>query len=222
MGHSLIQEVLALVEIGFILAAPFIAIALHRRSLLGAPGSIVDAARFSTPVLVAASLAAGLIHAAVIEEHLAESVLFGSFFVASAIFQIGWAWLYLRSSSRGLATAALVVNTVIIAVWLVSRTTGLPFGPAPWVAESIGVPDIFATLFQVLLVAGTLAVTVRRWRGEALRPRWTVASADLAMVLILVVITMTTSYSLMDISLNGAHAEQDEADHAASTMVVTR
>ena len=45
-----------------------------------------------------------------------------------------------------------IVNVGVIAVWLVSRTTGLPFGSQPWIPEPVGFADLFATSFEVVLV----------------------------------------------------------------------
>jgi hypothetical protein len=63
---------------------------------------------------------------------------------------------------------AIVVNSAVIAVWIVSRTIGLPIGPHPWQPEAIGLLDLFATGFEVALV-GVLLPTVapHRFRSVA-------------------------------------------------------
>ena len=57
----------------------------------------------------------------------------------------------------GLARAG---NLGVAAVWLLSRTAGLPLGPDPWTPESVGVADSIATALEVLLAAGA---TVLLW-----------------------------------------------------------
>ena len=39
----------------------------------------------------------------------------------------------------------------MIGVWIVSRTTGMPFGPDQWQAESIGPLDLAATAGEALI-----------------------------------------------------------------------
>lgn len=56
-------------------------------------------------------------------------------------------------------------NATVVAVWAASRTTGLPIGPEPWMAESIGTLDLLAVGLELLLVvavARTLRVTAGR------------------------------------------------------------
>jgi hypothetical protein len=118
------------------------------------------------PLLPAvASIAAGVIHALVVPEHLEEWWLFGTFFVVCAVFQLAWGVAWSDSPSRGLAAAAIVGNGAMVAVWAASRTTGLPVGPEPWMAESIGSLDLLATgleLFIVVAAAHALRVTAAR------------------------------------------------------------
>ena len=43
----------------------------------------------------------------------------------------------------------LVVNAAVVAVWIVSRTTGLPVGPSPGTPEPFGGADLAATGFEL-------------------------------------------------------------------------
>jgi hypothetical protein len=49
--------------------------------------------------------------------------------------------------------AGTIVTIGIVAVWLVSRTAGLPIGPRAGEAEQIGVGDAFATMIELVFVA---------------------------------------------------------------------
>lgn len=118
--------------------------------------------------LALASAGAGFIHAAVIPEHLRESGLFGAFFAVSALFQALWAAAIYRRPSRGLLWAGIAGNAAIAALWLLSRTVGIPVGPAPWVAEPVSPPDALATLYEVgIAILGTVLL---RARGPTPRP----------------------------------------------------
>jgi hypothetical protein len=120
--------------------------------------------------LVAAALlsaAAGVIHAAVITEHLREWWAYGLFFAASALAQILWAGFVLRRPSRRLLRVGALGNAAVVMLWLATRVTGLPVGPEPWTPEAFGSLDVVASSFEIVLVALAVAVV----RREAIPPR---------------------------------------------------
>src|SRR5262245_11408925 len=84
--------------------------------------------------LAVASLVAAGIHFALIGDPFDEHVAFGLFFAVVALAQALWAVAIVISADRRLIVAGLVGNVAIIAVWVASRTTGLPIGPEPWTA----------------------------------------------------------------------------------------
>jgi hypothetical protein len=101
--------------------------------------------------LAALSIVAGAIHAVVAPPHFAEAWTYGTFFVALAVFQLAWsAWIYARPSALGFRIGA-AVSLVVIGIWILSRTAGMPFGPEPWQAEPVGAPDLAATAGEVLI-----------------------------------------------------------------------
>ena len=102
--------------------------------------------------LIALSAGAGTIHLAAAGDHFHEYVLFGAFFVALGVAQTVWAALIaILGPSRYLLIAA-TANAGVVALWIASRTSGLPLGPRPGTPESVGLPDVTATLFEVVLV----------------------------------------------------------------------
>jgi hypothetical protein len=113
-------------------------------------------------LLALLSLAAATIHVAVMEDHFAEFFAFGVFFAAVAWLQVAWAVGILVAPSRPLLWAAVVGNVVVVVVWVVSRTTGLPFGPEPGVAEAAGFLDVFSTILELVLAAGAGVLLVQR------------------------------------------------------------
>jgi hypothetical protein len=121
---------------------------------------------FALKLLALASAFAGLIHAAACPEHFREASLFGAFFLVSAVAQVIWALLVLSRPTSWLLATGVALNAVIILLWVMSRTSGLPVGPDPWVREAIGAPDAIATLCELALVgvAGRL-LTGRRSCG---------------------------------------------------------
>jgi hypothetical protein len=113
--------------------------------------------------LISLSAGAGTIHLAVASDHFHEWLLFGAFFVALGVAQIGWAVLIaVVGPSRPLLIAASA-NAAVVVLWIVSRTSGLPIGPDPGAPEAVGFPDVTATLFELVLV-GYAVVSLRRPR----------------------------------------------------------
>jgi hypothetical protein len=78
---------------------------------------------------LSAVLAAG-IHAAVVPEHLGESLLIGGFFVAVAVGQFGLAALLRWRLPVWLLVSAIAAHVALIALYVASRTMDLPFLPA--------------------------------------------------------------------------------------------
>jgi len=125
-----------------------------------------DIARVSLAFL---SVAAALIHFAVIEQHFTEYWLYGAFFVAVGVFELTWALLVLAAPSRLLYWASVVVNTLTVAAYIVTRTVGLLVGPSANQTEKIGFGDLTATAFELVLVVGSLLLLIRSWGGARVR-----------------------------------------------------
>jgi hypothetical protein len=113
---------------------------------------MVSAYTAAVVIAAALSLAAAGIHFAVIREHLEIDVGEGVFFFGIAVFQVIWAQLYLLRDSHRAAQVGALVNAVVVLIWFVSRTVGLPYGPTPWVPEGIGLTDLLATSFEIGLI----------------------------------------------------------------------
>ena len=93
-------------------------------------------------VTAAASTAgAGAVHLAIVPDHLREYLPFGIFFAVVGAAQLGAAGA-LQRPSRLSPVGVAVGQVLLVALWLMSRTTGLPVGPALWTPEAIGVADV--------------------------------------------------------------------------------
>jgi hypothetical protein len=147
-----------------------VAKALEKGGLLSHDGRTVSLGAALAAIAAGLSLGAAAIHFAVIQDHLAEDIAYGLFFIGLGWFQVVWAQVYLLARTSAVAWVGLLVNAVVIGVWIVSRTTGLPFGPTPWIAEPIGTLDLFATAFEAALI-GVLLPTVAPQRMASLSVR---------------------------------------------------
>lgn len=134
-------------------------------------------AHVAAGLLALLSAAAGVIHLAVVPEHFEEWFLAGLFFLVLGAFQIAWGPLVTFRPGQWILLAGALVNAGVIAVWAVSRTTGLPVGPEAGVPEAVAPADAWATGLEALIVVGTLALMLARHRaasqgeGAEARPR---------------------------------------------------
>jgi hypothetical protein len=121
------------------------------------PAALADAVK----IVAWLSLAAGAIHAIAMVDHFSHWWLYGAFFLALTYGQVLWGVALLRKpvSDRNLMLGALA-NLAIVAVWLFSRTIGVPLGPDSGRPERVGVMDVAATVDQIVLAA-YIAVVVR-------------------------------------------------------------
>jgi dipeptidyl aminopeptidase/acylaminoacyl peptidase len=121
--------------------------------------------------LALASAGAGTIHLAVLPEHAREWWLFGLFFLGTGGLQPLWALLILLRPSPRLLLAGAVGNAVVIALWVVTRAAGLPFGPDVGEREPAEFIDVLATAYEFLIVVGSLALLLGAPAGDRpLRP----------------------------------------------------
>lgn len=111
-------------------------------------------------VAAVTSILAGLIHYAVVPEHLTEWWVYAAFFCLLGAFELVWAALVLTGGERPLLMAGLVVNVLVLALWTVTRTSGLPFGPFAWQPEEIGIPDVACCIAE----AATVLSVIFAWR----------------------------------------------------------
>jgi hypothetical protein len=111
--------------------------------------------------LAALSVGAAAIHFAVTFEHFNEDLLYGVFFIVISWAQLIWPAVLLWRPSGWWLWLGIAGNAAIVAVYLASRTAGLPFGPDLHHPESPGALDIVSVILEVTLIAGCAALL---WR----------------------------------------------------------
>jgi hypothetical protein len=111
-------------------------------------GSIRIAAHFS--------VVAGLIHLAVGPAHFEEAVVYGGFFVAVAFAQVAWAMAVVARHDAWIVYLGIVGNALVIGLWLVTRTIGIPLGPEAGQVEAVGALDIVSAVLEVGVIVGSL------------------------------------------------------------------
>ena len=128
--------------------------------------------------LAITSIAAAGIHFAVVSDHLAEATSVGVAFAIVAWLQALWAGAVLVSDDRRWLVAGIAGNVVVIAIWAVSRTTGLPVGPVTN-PEALGRVDLLATVLETVVVAGCVVGLAGRPRRRSVGRRALVAYASI-------------------------------------------
>jgi hypothetical protein len=159
----------------------------------------VSVAQFALATL---SLAAAAIHFAVMGEHFTEYVAYGIFFATVAWLQALWAVGVTVRPTRILLLGGLVGNAIVVWVWIVSRTAGLPIGPEPHVAEPAALVDALSTIFEVAIVAGTVVLLAGRGPKRNLQGR----TAWLGALAFVVVLSSLTTWAIAThVPAGGSH-----------------
>jgi hypothetical protein len=112
-------------------------------------------------MVVLFSAAAGFVHAVVTPEHFREDFAVGLFTLAVTVGQMAVVVAGLNRPSRALWASAAAGNAAVLAIWALSRTTGLPVGPAPGTPETVGLLDLACGVYEVAIVTGCLALATR-------------------------------------------------------------
>lgn len=115
---------------------------------------------------------AAAIHFGVAGEHFAEWWPFGVFFVLLAGFQLVWAVTCWQPARRAWLYTGAAANAATLVLWLITRTTGLPFGPQPFTPEAFGVADLVCGALEAagIVLAVAAAQRMRREAPSSARP----------------------------------------------------
>jgi hypothetical protein len=117
-------------------------------------------------LLVGALVACAVIHVALVPGHRTDWA--GVFFVLFAMWELSIAYaLIARLGERTAVLAAVVISFVPLALWLLSRTYGLPIGPEAGGPVGVGWPDSVAAALEVgSLLAAVVLLRAAGWLGR--------------------------------------------------------
>jgi predicted branched-subunit amino acid permease len=134
--------------------------------------------------IAALNVGAGAVHFSVAPDHFHEWMPFGVFFTAIAFSQIAWAVGVLWSPRRETMAWGTAATATIVALWVVTRTVGLPVGPQHWTPEPWGRTDGICAAFEIAAVAFGLAMLQAHPRTRVRRrPASLVVAATVAAVI---------------------------------------
>jgi hypothetical protein len=167
--------------------------------------------------LAALSIGAAAIHFAVVFEHFADYTLYGVFFLVISWAQVIWPAVLLWWPSRLWLWLGIAGNATVVAVYVASRTVGLPFGPDLHNAESVGALDVVSCVLEFGLIVGC---AVLLWRPSIVdRPvaRLGAFAAAAALVAVPVAVIAATS-AVMTPGWAGPEGPAGMASGSASGM----
>jgi hypothetical protein len=140
----------------------------------GATQQTWDGRRLVEKLVGGCVIISGSAHGLVTQEHFQEWWGYGVFFLASAICLIGFGLALITDAIdprympgdvnrlRRLMYAIGAIGIVaILALYLVTRTTGIPLGPGSGSVESIGAIDLIAKTTEVLAVTGLVLLLIK-------------------------------------------------------------
>jgi hypothetical protein len=133
--------------------------------------------------------AAGVIHLAAAGDHL-EHPAAATFFVVAGALQLVWAAGLVRRPGRTWLLAGAAGSLMIVALWIVSRTAGVPLVFGGEGVEPFGIADTVASLLELLVAAaaGLAAVLPDEAAGAPMAPaaaeRATAGAGALAFLLL--------------------------------------
>jgi FtsP/CotA-like multicopper oxidase with cupredoxin domain len=128
------------------------------------------------------TLGAAAIHFSVAADHLQTYAPFGVLFILTGAVQVALAVATVIVPGRRVFAAAVLVAAGCLAVWALSRTTGLPLGPAPGRPEAIEVPDLLTAIFEVLSILLYGLMLARGPRPVRRGWRWLAGSIPMAVL----------------------------------------
>jgi hypothetical protein len=176
----------------------------------GADGAL--AAGTFAAVAVLSGVAAG-IHLGVAPEHFAEWWGYGTFFVVAALGECALVALVALRLRPWVLHAGIWASLATMLMYLVSRTSGIPFGPATGVVEPVDLQGLAATAAEAALVVVLCGLLAGRVRVHTLNALGLVGGA-------LWIAALTGALAPPAQPVASPHAGHGEAAHAHATMGV--
>ena len=160
------------------------------------PDATEQLAPVARMILAALLVGAGVIHLVMVPSHMQASSLDGWSFAIAGWVQLLLAIGVIVKPGRWLLAATIGVNVALVALWVWSRTIGLPVGGHAGIAEEVGGVDLFAVALEAAAVLGAAVLLWRPTLGRDL-PAASLIVASALPVLVLV----ATSVAVADPSI---------------------
>jgi hypothetical protein len=177
----------------------------------GAEGTALAGGTF-TAVAILSGVAAG-IHLGVAPEHFGEWWGYGAFFVLAAVGECALVALLALRPRAWVVQAGIWASLATILMYLLSRTSGIPLGPATGVVEPVEPAGLAATAAEAALVVVLCALLTGRGRVRTLNALGLVGGA-------LWIAALTGALAPPAQPVASAHAGHGAAPHSHAAMGV--
>jgi hypothetical protein len=127
-------------------------IALDRRPAPTARGAASRPSAAAVGIAAALALFAGWAHLVYMSSHLREWWAYGLFFLVAGIAQAVFAVALVRWPLPRVALAGIAGNLAIVALYVDTRTIGVPLGPHAHAIEQAAAPDLLTTGCEIVLI----------------------------------------------------------------------
>lgn len=164
------------------------------RSSAGRPTAGYTARETVLLLLAGIVVTSGLIHIGAAVDHFRQFPLYTLVFALLACTQFAWAAMILRRPSDRVLLLGCAFTVGVIALWIASRTTGVPIAPRAWVPERVGAADLIETIGESVTVIAVLVVI------SSERVAWARAATRRMAPVLLLVLLMSVLFGA------GAHA----------------
>jgi hypothetical protein len=166
---------------------------------------------------VAALTGSAAVHATVIGEHLDEWPLAGWFFALITLAELFLGLAVIVAWSQQTAIAVVFTSMGTVAVWLVSRSVGLPFGPAEFqAAEAVGAPDLACCVLELAAAALVAPWALRRWSQRRPVPGGFDRAGMVAATVLAGVLSAVALWGLLSSLSDTGAAEHGHGEHSES------
>jgi hypothetical protein len=143
-----------------------------------------------------ALLGAAVIHGTVAPEHFQAWRPAGVFFLGTQVVEVSLAAATVYAWQRRAAQLVFLTCVGTVCVWLLSRTVGMPIGPAAFrTPEAIGVPDLASCILELTAAAFAVPLAFGLLR-RARRSRGSRAGAILLATLVAASVVGVTVWGL--------------------------
>ena len=172
------------------------------------------------------SFGAGAVHLVMVPQHAQESMRTGLAFAVAGWFQIAFGAAILAAPRRLWLWLAVGANALFVALWVVSRTVGLPGWTGDGGVETARSADLLCVGFEIAIVVVAAAALLFAPRRFERRTRSAVVITALVGVCVLVGTTAVLASpstathvhgSDDDVAATGAHTHSHDATGAASS-----
>jgi hypothetical protein len=178
-------------------------------------GAALEAAAALRYLIAGLSAAAGVIHLAMVPSHMNEWVAEGVAFAAVGWLQLTTALLLVVRPSRRLLIAAATANLAFVGAWVVTRTTGPPFGPHSGLAHEASLVDVATAAMELAVVLLAVLALVRPapglLSGAAARRGGVIGATAVVVLASMVLASPSARGHGHELAGDRAHSEADAA-----------